>query len=127
MARIVGVRAAPSSPQWDGGRLYFADAVSLALALGDWVVVEPLARDAAADEPWVGEVVVAPEQVVEAAPLGPLARVARPADAGERPPARTEGAGLRLVSSLHLPDWATRSRSAAAPEHEGREQQRGGE
>ena len=60
-ARIAGVRAAPSSPHWDGGRLRFADAGSMTLVPGDCVIVEPASGDASADEPWVGEVVVADE------------------------------------------------------------------
>jgi hypothetical protein len=103
--RIAGVRPPPTSPLWDGGHLRFADAGSLPLMPGDWVVVEVVGGTPG--EPWVGEVVVAPEQVVEAVPLGMLPRILRPAGVGERPPARTEGAGLRLLRSLDLPDSAT--------------------
>ena len=101
-ARVAGVRPPPTSPRWDRGRLRFADAGTLALVSGDWVIVEDPGG------PWVGEVVVAPEQVVEAQPLGPLARVLRPAEAAECPAARTEGIGLDLLRSLGLPDWAAR-------------------
>lgn len=103
-ARIAGVRPPPTSPLWAGGRLRFADAGSLPLASGDWVLVD---RGDGGSEPWVGEVVVAPEQLVEAAPLGDRPRILRLADVGERPPARSEGAGLRLLRSLDLPDSAT--------------------
>jgi len=111
-ARIAGVRPPPTSPLWAGGRLHFADAGRLALVPGDWVVVD------GPGAPWVGEVVVAPEQVVDAPPTvrapptGPLLRVLRPAGDVERPPARAECAGLTVFRSLDLPDWATLPRSA---------------
>ena len=103
-ARIAGVRPSPTSPLWAGGRLRFADAGSLSLAPGDWVVVDRGEREI---EPWIGEVIVAPDQLVEAARLGDLPEILRLADAGERPPARVEGDGLRLLRSLELPDSAT--------------------
>lgn len=114
--RIAGVRAAPSSPHWDGGRLRHVDAGSLRLVPGDWVLVAPDGADSPVGGAWIGEVVVAPEQVVEAATAGPLPRVERLATSRERPPARTEGAGLRLLRSLGLPAWATASPSAASAE-----------
>ena len=107
--RVAGIRPPPTSPLWDGGRLRFADAGTLPLSPGDWVVVDGADAEghAGAGDAWVGEVVVAPEQIVEAASLGTLARVARLAEPDERPPARTEGAGLTLLRSLGLPDAAT--------------------
>ena len=149
-ARIAGIRPPPTSSRWDGGRLRFADAGSLALAPGDWVVVDgddgirsepgdaggvgPARSDdragQAASEPWVGEVVVAPEQVVEAAPLGALPRVLCLARHDERPPARAEGAGLHLLRSLGLPEPATHpgptrpaSAAAASPDDHRPDQQ----
>ena len=104
---IAGIRPPPTSPRWNDGRLHFAEAGDVPLQVGDWVVV-----DGVASEPWIGEVIVAPEQIVEATPFGDLPRVLRPADATERPAARTEGAGLSVLRSLDLPDWATRPGSA---------------
>ena len=111
--RIAGVRPPPTSPHWDGGRLRFADAGALALAPGDWVVIE---AGPVPSEPWVGEVVVVPEQIVESAPLSSLGRVLRLATDGERPPARTEGAGLRLLRSLGLPASATHPGRSGSPD-----------
>lgn len=103
--RIAGIRPPPTSPRWDGGRLRFADAGALPLAPGDWVVVDEADAEGrpGAGDGWVGEVVVAPEQIVEAASFGTLPRIARLAHPDERPPARTEGTGLVLLRSLGLP------------------------
>jgi hypothetical protein len=106
-ARVVGVRPPPTSPLWEDGRLRFADAGSLAPAPGAWVLVD------APDGAWVGQVVVAPEQIAEAAELGPLPAILRLATDAERPPARAAGAGLALLDSLDLPSWATRPASEA--------------
>ena len=124
---MAGIRAAPWSPHWDGGRLRHVDAGSLPLVPGDWVVVAPDGADSPAGRAWIGEVVVAPEQVIEAATVGPLPRVERLATSRERPAARTEGAGLRLLQSLGVPAWATASPSAAAPEDDRPQQQEGRE
>ena len=107
--RVAGIRPPPTSPLWDGGRLRFADAGALPLAPGDWVVVDEADAEGhpSAGDGWVGEVVVAPEQSVEAVSLGTLPRIARLAHPDERPPARTEGTGLTLLRSLGLPDAAT--------------------
>ena len=107
-SRITGVRPPPASQLWNGGLLQYADAGDLPLAPGDWVVVDSarvseVEGGPGAPDTWVGEVVIAPEQLVEAAPLGTLPRVLRLASPAERPPARTEGAGLHLLRSLGLP------------------------
>ena len=128
--RIASVRAPPTTDTWNDGRLHFVDAGGIPVRAGDWVVV----RDAT-DAGWIAEVVVAPEQLVEC-PFGlqtpsALPTVVRVAEAHERPPARTAGAGLALLGSLELPTWTTVTERAglppsarqSPPEHERKNQQ----
>ena len=79
------------------GRLVWADPAGLPMAVGDWVVVaDPDER--------LGMVIVAPEQVVESALVGPLPPVVRRALPAERPAGQTT-AGAALLESLDLADW----------------------
>lgn len=108
---VVGVRPPPTAPEWEQGRLRYARPGRLDVRVGDWVVVE-----SQAGEGWVGEVIVAPEQLVESPPMNTLPTVARLARPDERPPARAVGAGLSLLDSLGMPEWATRPSRETATE-----------
>ena len=102
-----------------GGPLVYADAGRLALGVGEWVVV----ADGPAER--VGEVVIAPSQVVESVLAGPLPRVVRRARPDERP-LPSAGAGAALLRSLGLPAWAVEPPAAPGGEPAAGEQ-RGGQ
>ena len=76
------------------------DPADFTLQFGDRVVV--------ADEgaTWLGEVVVAPSQIVEVPDLGTLPHVVRRAEPAEWPPEPAH-AGATLLQSLGLPPDAT--------------------
>jgi hypothetical protein len=88
--------------------LVYVDPGSLALTPGAWVVF--------ADEQGerIGQVVIAPEQVVESAVAGSLPPVLRHARPEERPTTHVATAGSALLGSLDLPTWAVES--GASPE-----------
>ena len=89
-----GVRCTP------GGPLVYVDAGRLTLAVGEWVVVaDPLGER-------IGEVVIAPSQILESVLTGPLPRVARRARPEERPAPSSGAGGASLLRSLELPAWA---------------------
>ena len=88
-----GIRLTADPKQPAERALVYADPGGLSLAVGDWVVI------AAPDGERVGEVVVAPHQVVECAPLPELPPVLRHARAEERPSGQS-GAGAALLRSL---------------------------
>ena len=98
-----GVRPARAEGRPDVGTLVYVDAGSLTLSAGEWVVF--------ADEQGerVGRVVIAPQQVVESAVVGPLPPVLRRARPEERPATHAATAGSKLLRSLDLPAWAVES------------------
>jgi hypothetical protein len=102
-----GIRLGSRPGQTATPSLVYADPGALSLAVGDWVVV------AGCDGEHVGEVVVAPHQVVESAPAARLARVTRRARPEERPTAPS-GAGAALLRSLELPASALESTGSGA-------------
>ena len=101
--RPAGVRLRP------GGPLVWADAGGVALEVGEWVVLSTDGGD------HVGEVVVAPSQVIDSVLDGPLPPVVRRARTEERP--RTgAGYGATLLHSLGLPSWAVEPGGPASGE-----------
>lgn len=92
-----GLRPAATEAQPAPGMLVYVDPGSLTLSPGEWVVF--------ADEQGerLGQVIIAPEQVVESAVAGPLPPVLRHARPEERPASHATTAGSVLLGSLGLP------------------------
>ncbi|MCC7368355.1 MAG: hypothetical protein IT306_08030 [Chloroflexi bacterium] len=89
--RPVGVRAVTG---WLRHRLVWASPNGVTLRHGDRVLVEDGATS------WLAEVVVMPDQIVEAVSLDVLPRVARQASHADGWPTPPERAGARLLATL---------------------------
>ena len=92
-----GIRLVDGAASGSAPTLVYADPSGLDLEVGDGVVIVEAGRER------VGEVVVAPRQVLESALVGPLPRVVRRARPDEWPAGRVDGAGAALLRSLNLP------------------------
>lgn len=101
-----GIRLVDGAVNGSAPTLVYADPSGLDLEVGDRVVIVEAGRER------VGEVVVAPRQVLESALLGPLPRVVRRARPDEWPARRVEGAGAVLLRSLELTEPASGADSA---------------
>jgi hypothetical protein len=92
--------------------LVYVDPGSLALTPGEWVIFADEQGERA------GQVVIAPEQVVESAVSGPLPPLLRHARPEERPASHATTAGSALLGSLDLPTWAVESGGSPDPSGE---------
>ncbi len=91
---IAGVRLPERS---GGGQLLYVDTGDLQISAGEWLVID------GPDGVRLGQVVIAPHQLLKSAPLEPAGIVLGRARADERQSSAFERAGQRLLQTLDLP------------------------